>query len=395
MYVKEGKNKGTYYLTITDGTDITGRKIRYNRTVHVSGKRELDREKRKFIRDVEDGLCSTKKRGKYTLLELCQYVYDTYMTVSVKETTLKGYRNIIKRLATFPISEAKANKIKPVDIQRLIKEMQTAKIGSKNGYSPKTIKSTISLISACYEQILGQIDGIYDNPCQHIKLPKNEKSEKRTLTSKELPIFINNLSTLDYDTKVMFELALFLGLRRSETLGLTFSDVKEGYIDINKTRHSVDGKDVIQPTKTHNSMALIALPDFVAEDIKELKKYHESEKEKLGILYDGSSDYLILSPEGKPIHEGRANGRIHKYAKDIGIAPISYHELRHTYASMINNFGADITELASMMRHGDATTSLSIYTHMLESVSDSSKKFATKIENFYNKNIIDCNKTSE
>lgn len=27
MYVKKGKTKGTYYLTITDGTDITGRKI--------------------------------------------------------------------------------------------------------------------------------------------------------------------------------------------------------------------------------------------------------------------------------------------------------------------------------------------------------------------------------
>ena len=45
MYVKKGKTKGTYYLTITDGTDITGKKIRYNRTVHVSGTRELQREK--------------------------------------------------------------------------------------------------------------------------------------------------------------------------------------------------------------------------------------------------------------------------------------------------------------------------------------------------------------
>lgn len=394
MYVKQGKNKGTYYLTITRGTDVTGRKIRYNRTVHASGKRELEREKNRFIRDVENGVCSTRKRGKYTLLELCQYVYGTYFFVSSKETTLKGYRNIIKRISNFPISSAKANKIKPMDIQKFIRDMQS-KNGSKDGYSPKTIKSTISFVSACYEQILGQIDGIYDNPCKHIKLPKNEKSNKRTLSSKELPIFIQNLSTLDCDTAVMFELALFLGLRRSETLGLTFSDVKDGYIDVNKTRHSLDGEILIQTTKTHNSTALIALPDFLAEDIKKLKEYHEAEKIRLGSLYDGTSDFLILSPEGKPIHEGRANGRLHKYAKDIGIAPISYHELRHTYASMINNFGADITELASLMRHADATTSLSIYTHMLESVSDSSKKFANKIENFYNKNITNGEKTGD
>lgn len=231
------------------------------------------------------------------------------------------------------------------------------------------------------------MDGVYDNPCTHVKLPKQKKADKRTLTATELPIFIKNLDTLDMDTRVMFELALFLGLRRSEVLGLTFSHVHDDYIDINATRHKVDGKNIVQETKTTSSTALIALPKFLSEDIEKLKKYHEDEKLRLGELYDGTSDYLILSPEGKPIHQSRANDRVHKYARDIGIDPISFHELRHTYASMINNFGADITELASQMRHSDATTSLSIYTHMLESVSDSSKKFASKIENFYTENM--------
>lgn len=387
MYVRQGKNKGTYYLTITKGTDITGRKIRFCRTIHVSGKRELEREKNRFIRDVEDGKCKTRKHGNFTLAELCEYVTENYFAVNIKETTLHGYRVILDRIRQFPIANVKANKIRPVDIQNFIKTMQTENTRFKHGYSPKTIKSTISYISACYGQILGQIDGIYDNPCTNIKLPKAEKAEKRTLTSKELPVFIKNLDTLDADTKVMFELALFLGLRRSETLGLKFSDVHEGYIDINSARHCVDGETVVQETKTSSSSALVALPKFLEEDIADLRQYHISEKQRLGSLYDGTSDYLILSPEGKPIHVSRANDRLHKYAKEIGIEPISYHELRHTYASMINNFGADITELASQMRHADATTSLSIYTHMLESVSESSKKFAAKIENFYNENL--------
>ena len=387
MYVRKGKEKGTFYLTITKGTDIAGKKIRFCRTVHVSGKRELEREKNRFIRDVEDGKCTTRKHGKYTLIELCEYVTENYFAVTVKETTLHGYHIILDRIRKFPIADIKANKDRPVDVQNLIMQMKGENTRFKRGYSSKTIKSTISYISACYGQVLGQIDGIYDNPCTHIKLPKAEKAEKRTLTSKEIPIFIKNLEMLDPDTKVMFELALFLGLRRSETMGLKFSDVHEGYIDINSARHCVDGETVVQETKTSTSSALVALPKFLEDDIKELKQYHESERERLCGLYDGSSDFLILSPEGKPIHVSRANDRLHKYARDIGIEPISYHELRHTYASMINNFGADITELASQMRHADATTSLSIYTHMLESVSESSKKFASRIEKFYNENL--------
>lgn len=179
---------------------------------------------------------------------MCKYVYDNYMSVTVKEATLHGYNIILKRIEGFPITNAKVNRIKSADIQELIKYMQNAKFGSKKGYSPKTIKSTISFISACYDQIMRDMDGVYDNPCTHVKLPKQKKADKRTLTATELPIFIKNLDTLNMDTRVMFE-------------------------------------------------------------------------------------------------------------------------------------------LASQMRHSDATTSLSIYTHMLESVSDSSKKFASKIDNFYTENM--------
>lgn len=73
MYVKKGKTKGTYYLTITDGADITGRKIRYNRTVYVSGTRELQREKKINL-------------------------FETFRTVSVRhesEVTLRYIQNAI------------------------------------------------------------------------------------------------------------------------------------------------------------------------------------------------------------------------------------------------------------------------------------------------------------
>ena len=51
------------------------------------------------------------------------------------------------------------------------------------------------------------MDDVYDNPCTHVKLPKQKKADKRTLTATELPIFIKNLDTLNMDTRVMFELA--------------------------------------------------------------------------------------------------------------------------------------------------------------------------------------------
>ena len=388
MYIRQGKDGTTYYLTYSTGRDITGAKIRYYRTVHnIKGKRQLNEAVKQFERDVDDGLVTRAKKDNYTLKELCELILDRYLSVDIKPTSLHGYVVIIDRLERIGIGKAKADKITTADIQAFIKKMQSGKLNNGKPYSAKTIRNTFSFVSSCYDIAIHSAGICTTNPCDGMKIPRIKKEDVRILTLDELPVFVGGLDDVLPDTKVLFELALVLGLRRSEACGLRLCHIHDDYLDISETRHAVkddDGwTDITNDTKTKSSAAFVALPSFLKEDIDSLIKYHEEQKKAHSGLYFADSDYLILDEYGEPITLTAVNSRLNRYAEKIGIPHITYHQLRHSYASLINHMDADLVELASQMRHSSATTSLNIYTHLVSSVSSSQRKFAEKMDKFH------------
>ncbi len=389
MYVKQGNNPTTYYLTYTKGTDITGQKERYYRTLHdITSRKQLKQEMKRFEREVDDGLVQKTKAG-ITLYDMCERMLSDYISVGIKETSVRGYRVILDRLKNHRISKAKAEAIQTDDMQKFVRQLQDTKYGKKQKqYSPKTIRNTMSFISNCYD-IAITAGLVTHNPCANIRLPKaNRTAEKKTLTLNELPVFLQNLNRLDPDTALMFQLALFLGLRRSEVCGIRLQHLHGDWLELVETRHSVrsrgETKTVVSDTKTSASMAHIAIPAFLQVEIADLIKYHEAQKKSLYGAYNAECDYLILEEFGNPMPPDRFNHRLQAYTKSIGIEYVTFHQLRHTYASLVNHFGADIVELASQMRHANPDITLTTYTHLVRSVSDSSRKFAEKMDSFVN-----------
>lgn len=384
MYVRQGKNPTTYYLTYTRGSDITGQKERFYRTLHdITSRKQLKQEMKRFEREVDDGLV-LKTRAGITLAELCQRMLNEYISVDLKETSIRGYQVIVDRIAQYPIARAKADRIEPTDMQKFVQTLSTG----KKQYSAKTIRNTLSFISNCYDiGITAKL--VTHNPCAGVRLPKAKKKEARALSLDELPVFLMHLDELEPDIKLMFELGLFLGLRRSEICGIREEHIHDDYIEIVETRHEIKDKDaerktIITDTKTAGSAAYVAVPQFLMVDIQKVLEYHEAQKNALQGIYEANRGYLILDSFGRPISPYLFNSRLQAYIKRIGIDHVTFHQLRHTYASLVNELGANIVELSAQMRHANADITLNTYTHLVRSVSDSSRKFADKMDSFVN-----------
>ena len=78
------------------------------------------------------------------------------------------------------------------------------------------------------------------------------------------------------------------------------------------------------------------------------------------------SDLIICQPNGKPFHPDHFAKKFRKLLKDHGLRKIRFHDLRHTNASLMIASGIDIKVAQQRLGHSDVTTTLNIYSHVLE-----------------------------
>ena len=372
MYIEQvSKNK----FRVTLSQTINGNRKRYTKTFTTTKKKEAVKLAQLWEQEV-----LTKDLTNYTVSELISAVWGNIIK-NKSPNTIDGYNTCRKRILD-TMDDIKAIDLSPRFLQRWIDSLATldtkANSKKKRKYSPKTIRETYSLLSRCCS-IAVAWELLPSNPCHDVTLPINTKHEAHILSPDELETFVANLDTLSLDSKVLFEFALFCSLRKGEILAIEDEPIGDTIL-INKARYrSNSGMDFIKEPKTNSSNRICSVPIFLQEDIKALQHYHESEKKRLKGAWQNSK-YLIKATDGSPISPYAINDRLAVYVKRIGISHITFHQLRHTYASIVASTGADLVTLSRMMGHSNKSTTLSVYTHLFKDEIDTGRNIANMFD---------------
>lgn len=356
-----GKNRYRFIVNVGSGK---GRKRRTKTVVHKGGKKELQRMYERF----EDE-CKNKPLADLTLGDIIELKIEHGKSLNLKAHTIRGYKACQKRF-TDDYKRLKAQKVSTYHIEKIIAQM------TADGLASKTIRNTIGFLSAAYEHAIA-IGQVTENPCKRATLPKGKSRDIRILYQNEIQPFLLALAEEPLDDKVAYELALFLGLRRSEILGLKESDIdlNRRLIFIHNTRHRVEAKNIEQDTKTVKSTRILALPDILVTDIYLLMQLHKS-------LPFQHTDYLIQNGVGEIITPQALASRLNRFEKRKGLPHVTLHGLRHTYASLLHSQGVDMAMISAELGHSNLSTTMNIYTHIFDSASNASKQIADTINNF-------------
>lgn len=289
----------------------------------------------------------------------------------LKETTLTGYESYAKRLKS-AFKGVRAKELTPYQIEKFI--ASAVKGEPSKGYpkkaSPKTIKGYISLLSSAYKMAIRN-KFLIVNPCDAVNLPKQKKPDIVVLTKEDIPKFIDALQDTSQDLKVVYELALFCGLRRSEIMGLINDDVNVLWktIKVTRTRHRIKCEDVIQDTKTERSRRIVSVPEFVMDDITELMRQHEEDP--------FIENPFLIQYAAEPMRPDYAKRQIKEFTKAHSLPDVTLHGLRHTFATMLNASGEfDLAEISAALGHSNINTTLGIYTHLFDKQAHSARRIA-------------------
>ena len=372
-------------LIVSTGSESRGNRKFYTRTVEIKGKKDAEAQYKAF--EAECGVASMENE---TVGELLDMYIDMQRIKGLKETTLRGYESYAKRLKS-RFKGIKAKDLTPYQIEKFI--ASAVKGDAKSGYpkkaSPKTIKGYISLLSSAYKMAIRN-KMLTINPCDAVIIPKQKKPEITVLTKDDVQAFVDALDDTTLDLRVVYELALFCGLRRSEIMGLMNDDVNVLWktIRVVRTRHRINCEDVIQDTKTERSRAIVSVPEFVMYDIVRLMKEHEEDPY--------IENPFLIQYASEPMRPDYAKRKIKEFTAEHGLPDVTLHGLRHTFASMLNASGEfDIAEISAALRHSDIGTTLNIYTHLFEDATKSSRRIADHMQKSVQYVSLENEKTAE
>ena len=159
------------------------------------------------------------------------------------------------------------------------------------------------------------------------KKDKVIKEKIRYMTYEEYLKFISVIDDIEYKTFFMF---LYLtGVRLGEALALTFNDIKDDTIIINKTLYTkIKGTYTITSTK-NNLNRVVKMDKSLINQMNEYIKYMQS--------FTDYKDSWFLFGGSRYLAPTTINRNKHKYFELAGVKEITIHEFRHSHVSLLIN----------------------------------------------------------
>ena len=254
--------------------------------------------------------------------------------------TIESYKRDLNKFLEY-IKDKSIDKISKEDLKNYIKYLK------KENLSEKSIARNISSLKSFYKFLVIE-KYITHNPSDVLFLPKVKKSLPNTLTEDEVLklLDIELTDNFSYRNKAMLELMYATGLRVSELVNLKLQD-----IDFSQ--------DIIRTFGKGSKERVIPIGDYAKEY---LKKYIYEYRG--GMLKRESCEYLFLNNHGKQMTRQGFFKIIKKIAKEKVInKDLSPHTLRHSFASHLLKYGADLRTIQELLGHSDISTT-QIYTHI-------------------------------
>ena len=276
----------------------------------------------------------------------------------VGEVTIQGYRQHIKKHIGPYFRECGVylQEVRKADIQGYYDYLLERVL------SANTVRHHKNVLYAALKYAVDE-EIIVNNPAARADLPKVEKPV-HTVYTLEL---LNKLLDAAKD-EVIFPavfIAVHFGLRRSEIAGLEWNaiDLEAQTLTVCKTVSKFSKEVISNRTKTKNSLRTLPIPDSRIPTFRQLRRKQAKERLAAGPDYvDG--DWFCRFPDGNRFHPDYISRAFNKLLKKNGLPHISFHELRHTLASLLIETGSDLKRVSEILGHADIATTADLYGHL-------------------------------
>jgi integrase len=229
----------------------------------------------------------------------------------------------------------------------------------EKGYAPWTIRGVLVPLSRVFSFAVRR-GYLAVNPVSRLERgerPRVGKRERRVLDSAEIPALLGK-ALPGYRT--LLAAAVYTGLRQSELLGLRWENVDfaGGFV---RVRHQLDRSGGYVEPKTLQAVRDVVLAPALA------RLRHR--RTALARGFARATDPVFANAAGGPFQHrnvqvrgfDKAAARARINVEGGGRRKATFHDLRHTFASLLIAHGADVVHVSRQLGHADPAITLRVY----------------------------------
>lgn len=334
------RQDGTYQLRFT----IDGKRYAvYGRSIEECRQKEAEKREK-----IKEGITS----GSTSFNVYAERWLSSHAN-TIKPGTVYMYRTRLSVLAPIVGTAALAD-ITP-------QAMRDAQKHLLKEYSPGTVNATLKVAKTVLNAAVA--DGLINRPPRGIKALKTQNCDiHRALTREETKLFVDAAAGDPY--RDLFVTMLHTGVRMGEALALTDSDISGAVLTITKTV-SKDANGVMKygtTAKTAAGSRVIPLDEVAQEALRNAQAIRDA-------IAPGNK-HVFVSQTGRLPASPVINAHVREICKAAGIAPITSHALRDTFATRCAESKMQPRVLMDLLGHADIHTTMMIYVHVMDDVKE-------------------------
>ena len=296
---------------------------------------------------------------------------------NIRPSTARGYEVNIRVHIIPAIGHIRLGELTRFDVQRMCNAMLT------NGSSPATTRYAYRVLAcAIREAVL--CDLIPKNVCDGVKLPKGSDFKALVLNKEQTAKFIDGAKHSVYGLEYI--LAITLGLRRGEVLGLRFSDfdLDKGTVHIQNqvtvVRSSKESPKGItewglSTLKTKESNRILYVAPDILDAIKSRQLQVKKDRLRNGASYN-NMNLMSCNEFGEFSNPHTFYTHYKKLLAKLGLPSIRFHDLRHSYASIMIEEKIPLKVVSYTLGHSNISTTADIYCEVIQGHQEVAQKIS-------------------
>jgi len=336
---------------------------RKRRTLYGKTRAEAAKKLAKALSDREDGMVFDAENltvGEY----LDRWLKDS-VEGNVGPRTLSNYQLQVRQHIRPALGRINLKALSPAHDQSVYR----SKLDS--GLAPSSVRYIHAVLHRALKQAL-RWGLVPRNASESVDLPRLGNEEVEALLPEEVRAFFE--AAQEDRLEALYVVAVTVGLRRGELLGLRWTDLKldgEPKLRVGRQLQRMrdgSGRRFVAPKGGKGRT--IHLPARTVEALKAHRTRQAEVRLKAGPLYQDAR--LVFASEiGTPLEPSNIDRRSFKpLLEKAGLPNIRFHDLRHTCATVLLSQGVNPKFVQELLGHADIKLTLGTYSHFLPSMGD-------------------------